>query len=412
MKKSTTFRWIFYAGGLLILAMGIILNTKSGLGVSPIISVAYSISTIWNLNFGNTTFGLYTVFVIIELLLHTCHNYRQRREENHALDASTKKSLPLILGMDLLQLPLSLVFTRFMNLFSSWIPAPEQVGMRFVVLLCGIILTGIGAAMSLNMRIVPNSGDGIVQAIADTIRKPVGFTKNCFDLCNICITITVSLVFAHKLIGVGIGTVVAVLGVGRVIARPFVGTPGNFTRTVRRHDFSLQPPKVTMLDQLCGHGYDVRSVGKIIDIFAEKGIKEYVRTTGNEDGINKTIAYMKQDFEGLCFTNLVDYDMLYGHRNDVEGYAKALTYFDERLPELIDAMRDEDILMITADHGCDPSTPSTDHSREYTPLVMYGKPIRAGVNYGTRGCFSDIAATILAYFDIKPECAGEAIPIL
>ena len=108
MKKSTTFRWIFYAGGLLILAMGIILNTKSGLGVSPIISVAYSISTIWNLNFGNTTFGLYTVFVIIELLLHTCHNYRQRREENHALDASTKKSLPLILGMDLLQLPLSL----------------------------------------------------------------------------------------------------------------------------------------------------------------------------------------------------------------------------------------------------------------------------------------------------------------
>lgn len=218
MKKSTTFRWIFYAGGLLILAMGIILNTKSGLGVSPIISVAYSISTIWNLNFGNTTFGLYTVFVIIELLLHTCHNYRQRREENHTLDASTKKSLPLILGMDLLQLPLSLVFTRFMNLFSSWILVPEQVGMRFVVLLCGIILTGIGAAMSLNMRIVPNPGDGIVQAIADTIRKPVGFTKNCFDLCNICITITVSLVFAHKLIGVGIGTVVAVLGVGRVIA--------------------------------------------------------------------------------------------------------------------------------------------------------------------------------------------------
>ena len=104
--------------------------------------------------------------------------------------------------------------------------------------------------------------------------------------------------------------------------------------------------------------------------------------------------------------------MLYGHRNDVEGYAKALTYFDERLPELLAAMRDEDILMITADHGCDPSTPSTDHSREYTPLVMYGKPIRAGVNYGTRSCFSDIAATILAYFDIKPECAGEAIPIL
>ena len=143
-------------------------------------------------------------------------------------------------------------------------------------------------------------------------------------------------------------------GVGRVIARPFTGTPGNFTRTTRRHDFSLQPPKVTMLDQLSGAGFDVLSVGKIIDIFAEKGITEYVRTTGNEDGINKTLDYMKKDFNGLCFTNLVDYDMLYGHRNDVEGYAKALTYFDERLPELLAAMGEEDVLMITADHGCDP----------------------------------------------------------
>ena len=139
-------------------------------------------------------------------------------------------------------------------------------------------------------------------------------------------------------------------GVGRVIARPFTGTPGNFTRTTRRHDFSLQPPKVTMLDQLSGAGFDVLSVGKIIDIFAEKGITEYVRTTGNEDGINKTLDYMKKDFNGLCFTNLVDYDMLYGHRNDIEGYAKALTYFDERLPELLAAMGEEDVLMITADH--------------------------------------------------------------
>jgi len=201
-------------------------------------------------------------------------------------------------------------------------------------------------------------------------------------------------------------------GVGRVIARPFIGEPGNFTRTTRRHDFSLQPPKTTMLDQLSGSGFDVLSVGKIIDIFAEKGITEYVRTTGNEDGINKTLDYMKKDFTGLCFTNLVDYDMLYGHRNDVEGYAKALTYFDERLPELLGAMREEDILMITADHGCDPSTPSTDHSREYTPLVIYGNPVKAGVNYGTRESFADIAATILAYFGIKQECAGTAIDIL
>lgn len=201
-------------------------------------------------------------------------------------------------------------------------------------------------------------------------------------------------------------------GVGRVIARPFIGEPGNFTRTSRRHDFSLQPPKTTMLDQLSANGFDVLSVGKIIDIFAEKGITEYVRTVNNEDGINKTLEYMKKDFNGLCFTNLVDYDMLYGHRNDVEGYAKALTYFDERLPELLAGLGEEDILMITADHGCDPITPSTDHSREYTPLVMYGAPIKAGENYGTRESFSDIAATILAYFGVKQKCAGTALDIL
>lgn len=200
-------------------------------------------------------------------------------------------------------------------------------------------------------------------------------------------------------------------GVGRVIARPFTGTPGNFTRTAGRHDFSLKPPGVTMLDELSGNGFDVLSVGKIIDIFAEKGITEYVRIAGNDDGIDKTLAYMKKDFEGLCFTNLVDYDMLYGHRNDVDGYAKALTHFDKRLPELLDALREEDVLMITADHGCDPSTPSTDHSREYTPFLIYGKPVRAGVNFGTRETFADIAATVLAYFGLKQECAGTPLPV-
>ncbi len=188
-------------------------------------------------------------------------------------------------------------------------------------------------------------------------------------------------------------------GVGRVIARPFTGTPGNFTRTTRRHDFSLQPPKVTMLDQLSGAGFDVLSVGKIIDIFAEKGITEYVRTTGNEDGINKTLDYMKKDFNGLCFTNLVDYDMLYGHRNDVEGYAKALTYFDERLPELLAAMGEEDVLMITADHGCDPSTPSTDHSRVYAACDVRSTGAGRG-EFRNKKSFSDIAATILSYFDL------------
>lgn len=199
-------------------------------------------------------------------------------------------------------------------------------------------------------------------------------------------------------------------GVGRVIARPFVGEPGNFTRTANRHDYSLQPPKTTMLDQLKDAGKAVLGVGKIYDIFAGKGITDYVRSSSNADGLDKMLAYMEQDFEGLCFVNLVDYDMLYGHRNDVEGYAKALNYFDERLPEIIAKMGDEDILMITADHGCDPGfSYSTDHSREYTPLIMYGKSIKPGVDYGTLETFADIGATILDYFDIEKQISGNSI---
>ena len=193
--------------------------------------------------------------------------------------------------------------------------------------------------------------------------------------------------------------------VGRVIARPFEGEYP-FKRTSRRHDFSLKPPKATMLDVLKAEGKDVLAVGKIYDIFAGCGITDFVRTASNAEGIDRTLEYMKRDFEGLCFTNLVDYDMLYGHRNDVDGYAKALTYFDERLPELLAAMREEDILMITADHGCDPSTPSTDHSREYVPLVMAGKPVRAGANLGTRPTFSDTAAAILEYLGAKGKVEG------
>lgn len=198
-------------------------------------------------------------------------------------------------------------------------------------------------------------------------------------------------------------------GVGRVIARPFTGESGKYTRTSKRHDFSLEPPKVTMLDQLKEEGYDVLSVGKIIDIFAERGITEFVRTAGNEEGIEKTLEYMEKDFEGLCFTNLVDYDMLYGHRNDVDGYAKALTYFDAQIPKLLSRMRKEDVLMITADHGCDPSTPSTDHSREYTPFLMVGENIPSGVDYGTREGFCDIAATILDIFGLAPKCQGQSV---
>lgn len=198
-------------------------------------------------------------------------------------------------------------------------------------------------------------------------------------------------------------------GVGRVIARPFTGANGDYTRTPRRHDFSLEPPAVTMLDQLKDAGMDVISVGKIKDIFAGRGITEAVYTKGNEEGIERTLEYLERDFEGLCFVNLVDYDMLYGHRNDIDGYARALTYFDEQLPEMLRRLREDDVLMITADHGCDPGyTVSTDHSREHTPFLMYGEKVAPG-NLGTRETFADIGATVLACFGIEPEFAGTSM---
>lgn len=198
-------------------------------------------------------------------------------------------------------------------------------------------------------------------------------------------------------------------GVGRVIARPFIGESGNYQRTVRRHDYSLEPPAITMLDQLKSAGRDVIAVGKIKDIFVGKGITESVYTSGNEDGIAKTLEYMDKDFEGLCFVNLVDYDSLYGHRNDIDGYARALTYFDEKLPLIMEKMRPDDILMITADHGCDPGyTATTDHTREYTPFLMYGEKI-SPVNLGTRKTFADIGATVLQYFSVVPQFEGEGM---
>ena len=198
-------------------------------------------------------------------------------------------------------------------------------------------------------------------------------------------------------------------GVGRVIARPFIGKPGDFTRTSKRHDYSIEPPSVTMLDQLKGAGKAVIGIGKINDIYAGKGITEYVYTSGNADGIEKTLEYMDKDFEGLCFVNLVDYDSLYGHRRDIDGYAKALSYFDEKLPEIMDKLREDDILIITADHGCDPGyDKSTDHTREYVPMLMYGRKVVPG-NLGTRDTFADIGATVLDYFGITPEFAGESM---
>ena len=225
MKKQTLYRAGFYVLGLLILALGLTMNTKAGLGVSPIISVSYSISTIFDFNFGDVTMILYCIFVIAELILHGIRISRESRHGEKALLHARQKDRKLIFLMDILQIPLSLIFTRFLNVFGSLLPdfAPETDGiqdlfLRLLVLLLAIIFTGIGAAMSLSMRIVPNPGDGIVQAIADCIHKNVGFTKNCFDLFNITITLILGLILAGHLVGIGIGTVLAVIGVGRIIA--------------------------------------------------------------------------------------------------------------------------------------------------------------------------------------------------
>lgn len=197
-------------------------------------------------------------------------------------------------------------------------------------------------------------------------------------------------------------------GVGRVIARPFVGTAPDFVRTPNRHDYSLLPPGETMLDVLQAAGYATRGIGKIYDIFAGKGISDTVRIKNNVDGMEKTLAAQKEDFKGLCFVNLVDFDMVYGHRNDIDGYARAATTFDKQLGEFLPRMKDRDILMITADHGCDPGFQGTDHSREYVPLLIYGRDIKAGVDLKTRATFADIAATIQDIFEVEQKTAGSS----
>ncbi|MCR4841495.1 MAG: phosphopentomutase [Lachnospiraceae bacterium] len=187
-------------------------------------------------------------------------------------------------------------------------------------------------------------------------------------------------------------------GVGRVIARPFEGE-WPYVRTSERHDYSLVPPR-NLLNEISDAGLSVVSVGKIVDIFAGSGITRFVRTSGNPEGIDKTIEEIKNDFTGLLFTNLVDTDMIYGHRRDVDGYASALSYFDEKLPEIMENMKEEDILIITADHGCDPGFKGTDHTREYVPLIITGKNL-ADENWGTLSGFDNIATFVKDYLDIR-----------
>lgn len=195
--------------------------------------------------------------------------------------------------------------------------------------------------------------------------------------------------------------------VGRVIARPFTTVNGKYERTANRHDFSLKPPKETMLDAISKNGKTVYAIGKIYDIFAGCGITEHVFTHSNSEGMQKALEALKKDFNGLCFVNLVDFDMLYGHRQDIDGYAKAFAEFDKWLPLFINNMKHDDILIITADHGCDPGDESTDHSREYVPLIIHGKNIKPA-NLGTMPTYADISATVTEYLNVPFETVGKS----
>lgn len=198
--------------------------------------------------------------------------------------------------------------------------------------------------------------------------------------------------------------------VGRVIARPYVGTSrDDFQRTANRHDYSLLPPAPTVLDGLTAAGHQVIGVGKIYDIFAGQGVTEKIASKNNDAGMEITLELAKRDFSGLAFVNLVDFDMVYGHRNDVDGYAGAMSTFDRGLGQLLPLLRPDDLLLITADHGCDPATPSTDHSREYVPLLAAGAPVRPGANLGTRDSFGCVANTIAEFMGLPTTYAGHSL---
>ena len=238
--------------------------------------------------------------------------------------------------------------------------------------------------------IVYTSADSVLQIAANEADVPV---ERLYDYCRA----------ARKIMQ-------GEHGVGRIIARPYVGSYPNYERTAHRHDFSLDPTGDTMMDALVRQGHEVIAVGKISDIFAGRGV---TRSTGvnenNADGMEKTLRIQQEDFTGLCFVNLVDFDMTYGHRRDIAGYARATTEFDVQLGTFMEHMREDDVLMITADHGCDPGAPGTDHTREYVPLLVYGAQIRQGVNLGTYPTFAMIGATVADMFGAGLTTKGESL---
>lgn len=231
--------------------------------------------------------------------------------------------------------------------------------------------------------IVYTSADSVFQVAAHEEVIPV------WELYKICETAREILRGEHE--------------VGRVIARPFVGRPGNFTRTANRKDFPVPPPRGMLLDRLEERGVTVHTIGKIFEVFLGRGIQVYDKTRDNADGMAKTLEAMEETPEGLIWVNLVDFDQLYGHRNNVEGYAAALEAVDAWLPSLMERMRDDDLLILCADHGCDPTTPSTDHSREYVPLLVWGPGTRQGVPLGTRSTLADIGQTVAENFGVRIE---------
>lgn len=237
--------------------------------------------------------------------------------------------------------------------------------------------------------IVYTSADSVFQIAAHEEVVPL---SELYHICEIARELTLQPEFA----------------VGRVIARPFIGEPGHFQRTANRRDYSVKPPEKTVMNFLTEKGLDSIAVGKISDIYANEGVTKSIKTKTNMDGVDKTIRELTDDFHGLLFTNLVDFDMLYGHRRDPIGYGQALEEFDARLPEILDALTEEDLLMITADHGNDPTHTGTDHTREYVPLLVYSKSLQGGISLGIRETFADIGATIADIFGIPLPNHGKS----
>jgi phosphopentomutase len=295
---------------------------------------------------------------------------------------------------ELMGIVLDRAFPTFPHGFSQELIAAFEARIGRAVL-GNIVASGTGILDQLGREHV-ESGSPIVYTSADSVfqiaaHEDVVPITQLYEWCKIAYELTVE-----------------GLGMGRVIARPFTGANGQFKRTGNRHDFAMPPRGETLLDKLTAKGIAVTAIGKIKDLFAGRGVSHSFSTTTDEEGIDRIEEQMARDSRGLIIANLVDFDTLYGHRNDVRGYATNLERFDARLSRIIAQLRRDDVLVITADHGNDPTTPSTDHSREYVPLLLAGERVKTGVDLGTRPTFADLGQTLAAVFDVGPLAAGDS----